>query len=292
MQNPQYVKLAAGELKKRMPAAFAKAAPVGVILGTGLSDAAAMLVPEAVAIPFGDLPHFPRPSVESHAGRFLAGVVDGLPVLVQQGRCHLYEGRSPFEICMGVRTMGLAGCKEIIFTNAAGALNPLFETPGLMLMADMINHTGRSPLTGIADGVFGPLFPDMSLAFDPNLAKMARQCALAAQISLHEGVYIGVHGPEMETPAETRMYRQWGADAIGMSTVLEIIAARQLGISCLGISCLTNKNLPDCMAPAPLEAVLAAAADAGVSLASLLKAILRKIAGMRQTHKETGATPC
>lgn len=278
MQNPQYVKLAAQELKKRLPKAFGSVQPCGVILGTGLSSAATDICPDAEIIKFADIPHFPLPGVESHAGQFRAGFIGGMPVLLQQGRCHLYEGRSPDEICMGVRLMGLSGCREIIITNAAGSLNPLFDAGNPMLMADIINHTGISPLTGMNNDTFGPRFPDMSQPFDPDLRELARKCALECGILLYEGVYIGVHGPEMETPAETRMYRQWGADAVGMSTVLEVIAARHMGMKCLGVSCLSNKNLPDCMNPAPLNEVLRVAERTGAVLARLLASIIRKLA--------------
>lgn len=281
MQNPQYVKRAAGILQKRLPKAFLQTPPCAIILGTGLSGAAPKLCRQAEIIPFSELPHFPAASVQSHAGSFYAGMAGTLPVLIQQGRCHLYEGRAPEEVCMGVRVLALAGCRELIITNAAGALNPLFSAGSLMLMADIINYTGVSPLTGLAEGDFGPRFPDMSQPLDTDLAALARQCALALAMPLCEGVYLGLHGPEMETRAETRMYRQWGADAVGMSTVLEIIAARQMGLKCLGISCLTNKNLPDRMEPAPIEEVVAQAQKCGPALTALLAEVLRKLAQSR-----------
>lgn len=281
MQNSQYVKLAAQELKKRLPAPFAQIPPCGVILGTGLSDAARTLLPDAAAITFSEIPNFPISAVESHAGQFRAGIMNGMPVIAQQGRCHLYEGRSPAEVCMGARLMGLLGCRELVITNAAGALNPLFEAGQIMLMADMINHTGVSPLTGRNCPEFGERFPDMSEPFDRGLRGLARQCALQLGIALQEGVYIGVHGPEMETPAETRMYRSWGADAVGMSTVLEVTAARHMGMRCLGLSCLTNKNLPDCMAPAPLAEVVRRAEECGPALSRLLALVIGKLAETR-----------
>lgn len=276
MQNPQYVKRAADALKESMPAIFLDKPPVGLITGTGLGDIAAGLPEHPAVVKFADIPNFPLPSTESHAGEFISGMVCGQPVIIQNGRCHLYEGHSPAEVCMGARVMGLLGARVLIVTNAAGSLNPLFPQGSLMLMADQINHTGVSPLTG--QDAFGPRFPDMSAPFAPRLRAIARRCALDLDLTLHEGIYIGVHGPEMETPAETRMYRRWGADAVGMSTVLEVIAARQMSIECIGISCLTNQNLPDCMAPAPIEAVAAAATEAAPRLLRLVKAILLKIA--------------
>lgn len=278
MQNPQYVKLAAETLKARIPADVfsSPVPPCGVILGTGLSSLKDDLLQGMTTIPFSDLPHFPLPGVPSHAGVFSAGIHGGMPLLVQQGRCHLYEGRTPAEICMGVRVMHEVGCKTLIITNAAGALNPLFTPGSLMCMADMINFTRLSPLTGENYG--GDRFPDMSCPFDPALRKMATDSALYLGIPLEHGVYIQVHGPEMETPAETRMYRAFGADAIGMSTVLEVVAARHLGMACLGLSCLTNKNLPDCMTPSPIEEVLRVAGETGLALARLLVAIFEKMA--------------
>lgn len=277
MQNLQDVQLAADTLKTMFPDGFQAQshAPVGIILGTGLSDSANLILPKCTAIDFHKLPGFPVPGIASHAGKFLTGFAGSLPVLIQAGRFHLYEGRKPDEICMGVRMMAALGCKVIIITNAAGALNPLFRTGSIMCMADIINHTGISPLTGLMYG--DPCFPDMSMPFDPDLRSLAANIALKSAITLEQGVYLAVHGPEMETPAETRMYRQWGADAIGMSTALEVIAARHLEMRVLGFSCLTNKNLPDAMKPAPLEEVIANASRTGPILARLISLILMEM---------------
>lgn len=249
------------------------------MLGTGLSHIARSLdnSKDGVRIPFSSLPGFPQSSVESHEGAFVFGHFGNAPVLAQLGRCHLYEGRNPAEICMGVRIMARLGIKTLIITNAAGALNPLFEMGGIMRMADMINFTGVSSLTGPNCDAWGERFPDMSVPFDKNLGKLADATAQAMGIRLEKGVYIGVHGPEMETPAETRMYRQWGADAIGMSTVLEVAAARHMGMRVLGFSCLTNRNLPDCPAPAPLAEIIAVAKESGKTLGRLVEAICRSL---------------
>lgn len=270
MQNPQDVQLAAEALRSLLPDEFKHLQrPLwGVVLGTGL--AMGLSLRDSAAIPFSRLPGFPLPGVESHAGRFISGYCGDSPVIVQEGRIHLYEGRTPAEICMGVRIMGLLGCRTLIITNAAGALNPLFDPGSLMCICDMINHTGVSPLTG--PSLWGERFPDMSRPFSPILIRHALKQAQG--ITLEKGVYIGVHGPEMETPAETRMYRQWGADAVGMSTVLEVIAARQMGIDCLGISCLTNLNLPDCMKPAPIEEVIQRARQTAPALSRLIRSII------------------
>lgn len=285
MQNPEDVQPAARVLKARMPECFAASTspPVGIILGTGLSGMAAQIVPGGEIIPFSNLPGFPATSVSSHSGNFAAGCFGDLPVLIQCGRYHLYEGRTPAEICMGCRVMRAAGCASLIITNAAGALNPLFEAGTLMCMADIINHTGISPLAGPNHSAWGPRFPDMSSPFDPILRSLAKSTALDCGIRLEEGVYLAVHGPEMETPAETRMYRQWGADAVGMSTALEVIAARHMGMKVLGLSCLTNKNLPDAPAPASLEDVIAVAAGTAPVMGTLIRAILSELA--QESHR-------
>ena len=266
MQNFQDVQRAAGALRQAIQAAQGPAslplgarrlnsnaspeaaAPLGIVLGTGLSSLAEKLL-DRVVIPYADLPGFPVSSVEGHAGAFVwgrfpgaCGVDDsiGRYALVQQGRCHLYEGRTPAEVCMGVRVMALLGAGTLIITNAAGALNPQFDAGGIMCMSDMINHTGHSPLTGSNYDGWGPRFPDMCAPLDADLRALAQETAQKIGLRLERGVYIGVHGPEMETPAETRMYRQWGADAVGMSTVPEIIVARHGGMRVLGVSCITN----------------------------------------------------
>ena len=282
MQNPQDVQSAAACLRSALLAGGAdlSQAPIALVLGTGLSWLADDLLRGAggVRVPFAELPAMPRPGVDSHAGCFVWGRLAGVAVLAQAGRCHLYEGRSPAEVCMGVRVMACIGARRLVITNAAGALNPLFATGNLMCLADMINHTGVSPLTGPNCEAFGERFPHMGQPFDPEFRQLALEAALRLGIRLEQGVYIGVHGPEMETAAETRMYRQWGADAVGMSTVLEVIAARHLGMRVLGLSCLTNKNLPDCLKPAPIAEVIAVAEQTGEELGRLLLEALPDLA--------------
>ena len=282
-QGPMALPLGARRIKKN--AGPDAEAPLGIVLGTGLSSLAEKLQ-DRVVVPYTDLPGFPGSSVEGHAGAFVWGRFPGVcgeddslsrHALIQQGRCHLYEGRTPAEVCMGVRVMAVLGVKTLVITNAAGGLNPQFDAGGIMCMSDIINHTGQSPLTGSNVEEWGPRFPDMCAPLDADLRALAMETATKIGLRLERGVYIGVHGPEMETPAETRMYRQWGADAVGMSTVLEIIAARHMGMRVLGLSCLTNKNLPDCMTPAPLEEILAVAAVAGKNLGRLIRAMVTKL---------------
>lgn len=282
MQNPQDVQHAVTTLRSALvrEGADLSRPPVALVLGTGLSRFAETLLAGegSVRVPFAALPGMPLPGVDSHEGAFVWGRLAGVPVLAQAGRCHLYEGRTPAEVCMGVRVMAGLGARALIITNAAGALDPLFEPGSLMCLADMINHTGVSPLTGPNCDDFGERFPDMGAPFDAAFRRLAHAAALRLGLRLEQGVYIGVHGPEMETAAETRMYRQWGADAVGMSTVLEVIAARHRGMRVLGISCLTNRNLPDCMAPAPLDEIIAVAAVAGEALDRLLREVLPELA--------------
>lgn len=273
MQNLQEVQSAVATLSKLLPENGDLRKPVlGLILGTGLSDLAAA-IRDSIVIPFADVPGFPHTTADSHAGAFIAGWLGNLPVIAQQGRYHLYEGRSPSEICLGVRVMAGLGVSSLVVTNAAGALNPVFEQGGIMCMSDHINLTGVSPLTGPNCAEWGERFPDMSAIYDRELQSVARKVALDLGIRLESGVYIAVHGPELESPAETRMYRMMGADAIGMSTVLEVIAARHLGLRVLGFSCLTNKNLPDCMEQVSISEIIDAAGRSGKELARLLGAL-------------------
>ncbi len=278
MQNFPEVQLAVDALRHRFDGKGAftdRDEPIGLILGTGLSGLGAALE-ACVRVPWGELPGFHPATAESHAGSFALGLLGPRRrlVLIQEGRRHLYEGASPAEVCMGVRVMAGLGVRRLIITNASGALNPQFDAGGLLCMTDQINATGCSPLTGPNDDAAGPRFPDMSAPFDAGLHALALECARREGIRLERGVYIGVPGPQLETPAETRMYRQWGADAVGMSTVLEVIAARHLGMRVLGLSCMTNKNLPDCMAPATIEEIVATAEKSGVALARLLAAVV------------------
>jgi purine-nucleoside phosphorylase len=246
---------------------------VGVVLGTGLGSLAHRLE-DSLSIAYDEIPGFPSSTIPGHAGRLWKGRVGSTPVLVLQGRFHLYEGYSPQEVCFGVRTLFELGIRGLVLTNAAGGLNPQFEAGELMLIADHINFTGHTPLCGPNDEAWGVRFPDMSRVYSARLQDLARRQALHLGIGLERGVYLGLTGPCLETPAETRAFRTMGADAVGMSTVMEAIAARHLGLEVLGISCLTNINLPDCMKETSLEDVLAQAKASSEKLVRLLTAIL------------------
>ena len=268
------IETAADFIRKAMPASPRTA----LVLGSGLGD---WIAPEAVGrrIPYAGIPGFPVSTVQGHAGALLLVDVQGEPVFVFSGRFHLYEGYSAREVTIPVRAMGLLGVENLVLTNAAGALNPLFATGGLMVLTDHINMTGHNPLTGPNIDAWGPRFPDMSEGYCPDLRGKAMAAALACGQRLEQGVYVAVAGPSLETPAETRMLRFMGADAVGMSTVPEAIVARHMGLRVLGISCLTNKNLPDCMAATSHEEILQQAGRSADALGRLLRALIPNLGG-------------
>lgn len=246
---------------------------VGLVSGTGLGGIAAALT-DTRETAITDLPGFPMATAPGHAGRLVYGRVGDRPVAMLSGRLHLYEGHAPRDVVFGVRLLAALGVRALVLTNAAGALDPHFAAGGLMRVTDHINMTGLNPLRGPNDDTLGPRFPDMSRAYCPRLGDICDQAALRLGIRLERGVYAGVLGPSLETPAETRMLRLLGADAVGMSTVCEVIAARHAGLSVLAISCLTNRNLPDCMAETTIEEVMATAAKAEGTLTRLLTAVI------------------
>lgn len=247
--------------------------PVAVLaLGTGLGDFIHAF-PALASMPYADIPGCPRSTVESHAGQLSLRLIADRPVLVLEGRFHLYEGYEARDTVFGVRLAHLLGANIFLATNAAGGLNPQF-TGGLMAITDHINLTGCNPLRGANENAFGPRFPDMSRVYAPRLLELAEAGALKTGIRLERGVYAGVLGPSLETPAETRMLKGLGADAVGMSTVMEVIAARHMGMKVGGISCLTNTNLPDCMAEVSLEEILARARLLSEQLGLLIPEII------------------
>ncbi len=274
MQKPKKVQNAVIAIRNRI--SHLPTPEVGIVLGTGLGGLADAVEVQAT-VPYAEIPDFPRSTVQSHAGQFLFGTLGGVQVVMQQGRNHLYEGYGPDDACMGVRCMAELGIHTFIVTNAAGCLNPQWDAGDLMVITDHINFTGRTPLAGENHDAWGPRFPDMSQAYDPALVRLALQQADALGVRLERGVYVGVTGPQMETPAETRMFKRLGADAVGMSTVMEVIAARHMSLRVLGFSCLTNKNLPDCMEEAPLEVVIAQANKSGGNLARLIAAVVAEM---------------
>ncbi len=221
---------------------WAERPQVGMILGSGLG-AVAEAVEDGVVIPYEEIPHFPPTTVEGHMGRFIGGRLEGRRVLVMQGRAHYYEGFSMAQITLPVRVMQVLGAEILIVTNAAGGLNPGFAPGDVMIISDHINligMAGQSPLRGPNLDRFGPRFPDMSQAYDHDLRALARQVAAEEGIPVHEGVYVCLAGPNYESPADVRFLRLIGADAVGMSTVPEVIVARHGGMRVLGLSGISN----------------------------------------------------
>ena len=212
-----------------------------VVLGSGLGSFADQLT-EAVTVKYDSIPGFPGVGVVGHAGKLVVGRIgnNGPRVAAFSGRVHLYEGHDPNVVVHPVRTMGLWGIKKVVFTNAAGAIDPSLKPGDLMLIDDHINLTGKSPLTGHNDDRLGTRFPDMSVAYDREILEMFKSSAQDQGITVGQGVYVGLSGPSYETPAEIKMLERMGASAVGMSTVCEVIAARHMGIRVGGISCITN----------------------------------------------------
>ena len=214
-------------------------ADIGVILGSGLGDYAEALE-DAVKLPYNEIPGFPRSTVAGHAGMWCCGTLYGKRVVMMQGRFHYYEGYGMKDVTLPVRVMQKIGVKTLIVTNAAGGVNLGYHPGELMVIGDIFSMTAQNPLVGPNLDAFGPRFPDMSCAFDKELRALAHECANEQGFALREGVYAQMTGPTYETPAEIRMLRTLGADAVGMSTVPEVIVARHGGMRVLGISCITN----------------------------------------------------
>jgi xanthosine phosphorylase len=248
----------------------AGAAPrVGVVLGSGLGQVADA-VEDATAIPYSDLPGFPQPSVEGHAGRAVAGSIGGVPVVAFQGRAHLYEGVDLDELRAPVRALKAAGAEIVVLTNAAGSLRADLGPGSLMLIEDHINLTGTNVLVGPNEDELGPRFPSLRDAYDPQLRADARKAAQEIGVALTEGVYLAVSGPSFETPAEIRAFHTLGADAVGMSTVHETTVARHCGLRVAAVSAITNYAEGMSERPVSHEQTLSDAAKAADDLAPLL----------------------
>jgi purine-nucleoside phosphorylase len=229
------VKRAADAIRVRL----AEVPRVAIVLGSGLGEFANQLQ-DAMTVPYGDLPDWPASRVVGHEGRLVVGGVKGRLIAALSGRCHAYEGYDLRTVAFAVRAMGLLGVKTLILTNAAGGVNTGFSRGTLMVIDDHINLIGGNPLVGANDERFGPRFPDMTHVYSPRLRTSADEAGRARAVTLSHGVYACLLGPSYETPAEIRYLRAIGADAVGMSTVPEAIAARHMGMEVLGISCITN----------------------------------------------------
>lgn len=248
-----------------------------IVLGTGLGGLAQEMEVE-VEVPYGDIPGFPLSTVESHAGKLLLGKLDGRPVAAMAGRFHSYEGYRLSAVGLPVRVLKSLGATTLVLSTAVGGMHPLWSAGDLMLIADHINLLGDNPLVGPNDDRLGPRFPDMSAPYDPALAALAREVALQQGLTLREGVYVAVPGPNLETRAEYRFLRAIGADVVGMSTVPEVITAVHAGLRVLGIAVITDLGLPDALEPASLQRILATAAAAEPRLTALIRGVLRRAA--------------
>ena len=255
---------------------FARVPDAAIILGTGLGALAGEIEVEA-ELEYSALPDFPRPTVESHAGRLLCGSLGGRTVIAMQGRFHRYEGYSLQQVTFPVRVLHALGARTLLVSNACGGMHPLWSPGDLMLIADHINMLGDNPLVGANDDRLGPRFPDMSAPYDPALRALARDVAARAGITLREGVYVAVPGPNLETRAEYRMLRAMGADVVGMSTVPEVIVAVHGGMRVLGVSIITDQCLPDALEPATLDRIVAVARSAEPNLTTLLRGVLEQL---------------
>jgi len=275
MRLPEYISNvgeAAEEIRKRV-----KSLPdLAIILGTGL-DKLADIIQVDESIPYASIPHFPQSTVSSHAGELVFGTVESRPVIAMRGRMHLYEGYSAWEVTFPIRVLSELGVRTLIVSNACGGMNPDYRAGDLMLIADHINLMGHNPLEGANNDEWGPRFPVMSDPYTSSLRELTHVVAAESGVSIHEGVYLAVVGPNLETRAEYRMLRRMGGDVVGMSTVPEVLVANHMDMSVLAISVITDECFPDVLQPVSLEDVLAAAAKASPPLIELLRNLIPRI---------------
>jgi purine-nucleoside phosphorylase len=255
---------------------WSKKADVGIVLGTGLG-ALAERIDADVVIPYEELPHFARSTVETHAGKLILGVLEGKNVVAMQGRFHYYEGYSAKEITFPIRVMKALGAETLVVSNACGGMNPQFKPGDVMLIEDHINMLGCNPLIGVNDDRLGPRFPDMCEPYSKELIAKARQVALDAGIMTQKGVYVAVAGPNLETRAEYRFFRAIGADVVGMSTVPEVVVAVHAGMKVLGFSIITDMGLADALEPVNIERILQNAAEAEPKMNAIICGVLKTL---------------
>lgn len=277
------------ELRKRTEEALAflrkktAAEPgIGIILGTGLGGLAKEIAHELV-VEYGDIPHFPLSTVESHQGRLIFGRLAGKQVVAMQGRFHYYEGYTLQQVTFPVRVMRLLGVHTLLISNAAGGMNPQFGRGSIMIITDHINLIGDNPLIGPNDESFGPRFPDMSEPYNRDLITVAERVALDLKIRTERGVFVAVAGPNLETRAEYRFLRLIGADAVGMSTVPENIVANHMGMHVLGFSIITDECYPDALQPANIDEIIATAAATEPKLTAIMKGVVERLPEHRPT---------
>ncbi len=249
---------------------------VAIILGTGLG-ALAGEIKEAKEIAYSDIPHFPISTVSGHKGELVLGGIDNRGVVAMQGRFHYYEGYTMSELTYPVRVMAALGAHTLVVSNAAGGMNEKFSPGDLMIITDHINLMGANPLIGPNDESLGPRFPDMCCVYDKLLVELAEKIALEENIKVHKGVYVAVSGPNLETLAEYRFLSLIGADCVGMSTVPEVIVAIHSGLRVLGVSCITDRCVPEELKPVNIEEILKVAQEAEPKLTKLLKRVIEEI---------------
>jgi purine-nucleoside phosphorylase len=266
---PKKIQAAVDFLKNRLDCV----PEIGLISGTGLGNITEKIKVE-LRMPYREIPYFPISTIDGHRGTLVSGKLANRSVLAMEGRFHLYEGYTPYEVTFPIRVMSKLGIKYLLISSAAGGLNHNFKPGELMIITDHINLTGTNPLTGPNLEEFGPRFPDMSSVYDPDLREITIKKAVTKGIYLRQGVYVGISGPSLETPAETRFFKMIGADAIGMSTVHEVIAAVHSGLKIIAIVVITNVNLPDFMKKTSINDVITTADSAGHILSSLWAEII------------------
>jgi purine-nucleoside phosphorylase len=249
---------------------------IGLLTGTGLGDTADGM-DRIISLDYKEIPNFPVSTVPTHQGRLLFGNMAGKAVMAMQGRFHYYEGYNTQEITFPVRVMQLLGVKTLILSNAAGGINPLFDIGDIMVITDHINLTGKNPLIGPNVAEWGPRFPDMSHVYDRRLIALAEEAAIEKGVRVQKGIYVGLLGPSLETGAEIRFLKTIGADAVGLSTIPEVIAAVHGGMAILGLSVITNMNLPDHLRPARVEEIIAAAERTAPRLQEIIRRVIEKL---------------
>jgi purine-nucleoside phosphorylase len=249
---------------------------IGIILGTGLGGLAREIASDHV-IPYEEIPHFVHSTVEGHAGKLHFGRLGGKTVMAMQGRFHYYEGYTMQQITYPVRAMKALGVKVLLISNACGCVNPLYRAGDLMIMEDHINLLGDNPLIGPNHDDLGPRFPDMSEPYSRRLIALAEDIALELKIKVQKGTYLVVSGPNLETRAEYRMFRNMGADVVGMSTVPEIIVARHMNMDTFGMSIVTDEGFADCLKPADIPHILKTAAEAEPKMTAIMKRLIERM---------------
>lgn len=264
------------EAEQWLKARWAGTPRVGLILGTGLGGLAARIRTE-VAIPYSEIPHFPRSTSPSHAGQLICGTLENVSVMAMEGRFHYYEGYSLRQVTFPIRVMKAMGADTLVLTSAVGGMNPQYGLADIVILEDHINLLPDNPLRGVNDDRLGPRFPDMSAPWDRELIEKSRRIALSLGITAHKGVLVAVPGPNLETRAEYRMLRMMGADIVGMSTVPECIAATHAGLKTAGFSIVTDMCLPDALEPADISKILNVAAQGGAQLERLLVEFVRQL---------------